>query len=116
MKHVRVRLHRYDHIVLSSSAGRDSQTMLRQVALRCDMEGIPRERLVVVHCELEEEWPGTKELAQKQAEVYGLRFEVVRREQGNLLDAVLARRAYLDSKGRFDTPAWMSPAQRYCTS
>ena len=61
--------------------------------------------LLVVHADLGRvEWKGTKELAQRQAEFYGLRFEVVRRDKGDLLDQVKARRM------------WPSSNARYCTS
>ena len=62
-------------------------------------------RLVVVHADLGRvEWSGTRELAARQAARYGLRFEVVRREQNDLLDHVAA-------KGK-----WPGYSTRYCTS
>jgi len=98
-------LHTFDWIVINSSAGKDSQTMLAEVVRQADSQGIPRERLVVVHCDLGRvEWPGTVDLARRQAEHYGLRFIIAKRTQNDLLDHVRARKM------------WPSPQQRYCTS
>lgn len=97
-------LRSYDAIVVSSSAGKDSQAMLDVVCARATAAAA-LDRVVVVHCDLGRvEWPGTRELAERQAARYGVRFEVVRREQGDLLDQVEAR------------GLWPSPRQRYCTS
>jgi 3'-phosphoadenosine 5'-phosphosulfate sulfotransferase (PAPS reductase)/FAD synthetase len=94
----------YDWTVVNSSAGKDSQAMLDVVAEKAKAHGVLG-RLVVVHADLGRvEWKGTRELAERQARHYGVRFEVVRRRQNDLLDHVLAR-------GR-----WPSPAQRCCTS
>jgi 3'-phosphoadenosine 5'-phosphosulfate sulfotransferase (PAPS reductase)/FAD synthetase len=94
----------FDWLVVNSSAGKDSQAMLDVVAETAKAEGV-LDRLVVVHADLGRvEWKGTRELAELQAHHYGVRFEVVRRRQNDLLDHVQAR-------GR-----WPSPAQRYCTS
>ena len=95
----------YDVILVNSSAGKDSQAMLTHVVELCDAQGIERRRVIVVHCDLGRvEWQGTKALAKTQAEFYGLRFEVVSRPQGDLLDHVEAR------------GMWPSSAARYCTS
>jgi 3'-phosphoadenosine 5'-phosphosulfate sulfotransferase (PAPS reductase)/FAD synthetase len=98
-------LHHYSWIVVNSSAGKDSQAMLDVVVARCDRAGVPRARVVVAHAELGRvEWPGTRELAERQARHYGLAFHAVRRPQGDLLDHIRRR-------GRFP-----SPTARYCTS
>jgi 3'-phosphoadenosine 5'-phosphosulfate sulfotransferase (PAPS reductase)/FAD synthetase len=135
----------YDRILVNSSAGKDSQAMLTYLVRLCGEQGIPLDRIVVVHCDLGRvEWMGTAELAAEQAAAYGLRFEVVNRELGDLLDQVLQRRANLDAKAeaaealaetfraagqhaeaaaaaaeaqrRRDTPAWPSSTARWCTS
>jgi hypothetical protein len=36
-------------------------------------------------------WPGTRELAERQARQYGVRFEVVKHKQGDLLDYLQKR-------------------------
>jgi 3'-phosphoadenosine 5'-phosphosulfate sulfotransferase (PAPS reductase)/FAD synthetase len=114
---VKVRLTNYDWIVGSTSAGKDSSCMLDVLVEGCLAQGVPLSRLVAAHADLGKvEWPGTKELAQRQAARYGLRFEVVRRKAGDLLQMVRQRRRALDAQGRFDTPAWFSPQTRNCTS
>lgn len=98
-------LQSYDWILINSSGGKDSQTMLRKVVRRADFANISRRRLVVVHADLGRvEWAGTKELVRAQAEHYGLRFEVMKRPQGDLLD-------HVEQRGK-----WPGPQQRYCTS
>lgn len=72
--------------------------------------------MVVVHCDLGEmEWPGTKELAEEQARHYGLRFEVVARPQGDILQHVLDRHETLKAAGKTASP-FPSSEQRWCTS
>lgn len=95
----------YDVILINTSAGKDSQAMLDLVVSLADQAGVPRKRLVAVHCDLGRvEWKGTRELAEKQVAHYGLRFEVVSRPQGDLLD-------HVESRGK-----WPSKKARYCTS
>lgn len=92
----------YDYIVVNSSAGKDSQAMLDVLVQLATSAGV-RDRLVVVHCDLGRvEWQGTRDLAARQAAHYGLRFEVVQREQG-LLEQIAARGMWPDSKNRFCT-------------
>ncbi len=75
------RLCDYDCLVVNSSAGKDSQAMLDMVAQQAKAEEV-LDRLVVVHADLGRvEWPGTRELAERQARHYGVRFEVVTRQQ-----------------------------------
>jgi 3'-phosphoadenosine 5'-phosphosulfate sulfotransferase (PAPS reductase)/FAD synthetase len=98
-------LRSYDWIVLSSSAGKDSQCMLDFVVERADQVRVPRRRLVVAHADLGRvEWPGTRELAEEQARHYGLEFIAVSRPQGDLLEQIVQR-------GMFP-----SPQVRFCTS
>ena len=99
-----MRLADFDVLLVNSSAGKDSQAMLDLIAARAALEGV-EERIVVVHCDLGRvEWRGTRELAEEQAANYGLRFEVVSRDQ-DLLDQIQQR-------GMFPGAG---PA-RYCTS
>lgn len=104
---------KYDWIVINSSGGKDSQSMLDYVA------GLTKgheDKVVVVHADLGRvEWEGTKELAEKQAQHYGFRFEVVKRGQ-DLLDHIAQRREDLDARGLHNTPAWPSSTTRFCTS
>lgn len=93
----------YDVILVNSSAGKDSQAMLTHLVTMADTAGVPRERLVVVHADLGRvEWEGTRELAEEQARFYGLRFEVVAREQ-DLLDQIEARGMFPSSTARYCT-------------
>jgi len=109
-------LRSYDIILVNSSGGKDSQTTLDYVVKLCDLLSIPRSRIIVVHCDLGRvEWEGTAELAREQAEHYGLRFEIVRRELGDLIDQVEQRHESNVSKGR-DIAPWPSSEARWCTS
>ncbi len=114
----------YDAILVSSSAGKDSQAMLDYVVELARRAKV-LDRVVVVHADLGRvEWKGTRKLAEEQARHYGLRFEVVSRIGrvspggkdasapyakgdvfGDLLDHVERRRM------------WPGPGNaRYCTS
>lgn len=97
-----INLDSYDVVLVNSSGGKDSQAMLDFVATHDTL--VNPAKVVVVHCDLgRAEWAGTRELAQRQAEEYGFRFEVVSREQ-DLLDQV-------EQRGK-----WPSSTARYCTS
>ncbi len=94
----------YDVILVNTSAGKDSQAMMDYLVEQADLAGV-RDRLVAVHCDLGRvEWAGTRELAEKQAAHYGIRFEVVSRPQGDLLQQI-------EERGMFP-----SSTARYCTS
>lgn len=94
----------YDVILVNSSAGKDSQAMLDYVARHAERAGV-RHRVVVVHCDLGRvEWKGTKELAALQAKMYDVRFEVIKRNQNDLLE-------HVEERGK-----WPSSTARYCTS
>jgi 3'-phosphoadenosine 5'-phosphosulfate sulfotransferase (PAPS reductase)/FAD synthetase len=110
----------YDWIVVSSSAGKDSQAMLDYVTELARAAGV-ESRIVVVHADLGEvEWEGTGELAARQAAHYGHRFEVVSRlgnkamkdgkvyKKGEVFGSILD---YAERRG-----AWPSNQQRWCTS
>lgn len=94
----------FDLIIINTSGGKDSQTMMRRVVQLAAEQGV-RDRLVAVHADLGRvEWEGTAALAQRQAEMYGLRFEIKARPQGDLL-------AQIEARGMFP-----SSSARYCTS
>ena len=98
-------LTKWDVILLSSSGGKDSQTMIREVVRQAEVEGVSCCKLVVVHADLGRvEWPGVVDLAREQAETYGLEFRCVKRRGGDLLEHVRSR------------GMWPSPKIRYCTS
>ena len=95
----------YDVVLINTSGGKDSQAMLDFVVAVAEAQGVPRSKLVAVHCDLGRvEWEGTRELAGEQVRHYGLRFIAVSRPQGDLLD-------HVEERGK-----WPSPAARYCTS
>lgn len=95
-------LRAYHHIVINSSAGKDSLAMLDYVCELARAQGILA-RVLVVHCDLGRvEWAGTKELAERQAARYGVRFEVVKRDQ-DLLDHVAQKGMWPDSQARYCT-------------
>jgi 3'-phosphoadenosine 5'-phosphosulfate sulfotransferase (PAPS reductase)/FAD synthetase len=94
----------YDIVLINTSGGKDSQTMMRYVYQLAVAQGAT-DRLVAVHADLGRvEWDGTAELAAEQSAHYGIRFEKVARPQGDLLEQIEAR-------GMFP-----SSAARYCTS
>lgn len=94
----------YDVILVNSSGGKDSSAMLDYLVELADLAGV-RDRMVVVHADLGRmEWAGTKELAIRQTERYGLRTIVVARNGGDLL-------SYVENRG-----FWPSSTARYCTS
>jgi 3'-phosphoadenosine 5'-phosphosulfate sulfotransferase (PAPS reductase)/FAD synthetase len=94
----------YDVILVNSSAGKDSQAMLTHLVGLADAQGVARDRLIVVHADLgRAEWEGTLTLAREQAEHYGLRFEVVTREKGDLLHQIEARGMFPSSTARYCT-------------
>lgn len=50
------------------------------------------DRLVAVHCDLGRvEWQGTRELGEAQAKHYGIRFQVVKKNGGDLLEHIEKR-------------------------
>jgi 3'-phosphoadenosine 5'-phosphosulfate sulfotransferase (PAPS reductase)/FAD synthetase len=96
---------RYNWIVVNSSGGKDSQSMLDYVVEQADRAGVSRQRLIVAHADLGRvEWPGTRELAEEQARHYELTFVAIARPQGDLL-------THIEKRGKFP-----SPSARYCTS
>lgn len=108
-------LREYDIVLVNSSGGKDSQTMLRLVARLAAEQGV-LDRVTVVHSDLGRvEWKGTRELARLQAEFYGLRFIVTERTQNDLLDHVLALHADRQVKGKGTVP-WPDSNNRWCTS
>ena len=100
-----INLHDWDLVLLNTSAGKDSQTLINQVVKQAQRQGYPLTSMVAVHADLGRmEWPGTRQLAEAQAAHHGIEFHVVSRPQGDLLDEVRQR-------GR-----WPSPSVRYCTA
>jgi len=97
----------YDIVLINSSAGKDSQAMLDVVYHKAIEQNYDLDKMVVVHADLGKvEWQGTRELAEEQADHYGLRFIAVDgvTKEGDLLDHIEAKGMFPDS------------ARRWCTS
>lgn len=95
----------YDYVVVNTSSGKDSQTILRFIAQQAERENYPKDKIVCAHADLGKmEWPGTKELAEVQAKIYQIRFWAMARPQGDLL-------THIKQRGM-----WPSSTTRYCTS
>jgi 3'-phosphoadenosine 5'-phosphosulfate sulfotransferase (PAPS reductase)/FAD synthetase len=130
-----VDLTEFDIIVVSTSAGKDSQAMLDHVVKMAEAAGV-KDRICAVHADLGRvEWKGTKKLAADQAAAYNVPFAVVSRiggiskgqsrtghtlyakgeSYGDLLDQVEKRDAQLKAQGKV-APPWFSAAARYCTA
>jgi 3'-phosphoadenosine 5'-phosphosulfate sulfotransferase (PAPS reductase)/FAD synthetase len=115
------RLADFDAIVIATSAGKDSQTAMRQVVLECQRQGYPLERVHAVHADLGRvEWPGVAELAREQARHYGLTLRIVRR-QGHR--APRGGRCYAQGEQYGDLldhvrrmGFWPRRSTRYCTA
>lgn len=83
--------------------------MMRVVVEAARRDGV-LDRVVAVHADLGRvEWSGTKELAALQAAHYRLRFEVVSRRQGDLLD-------HIEKHGKFPGRVPGGRNIRFCTS
>lgn len=100
----------FDLIVVNSSGGKDSQAALHQVVVMASKQGFDLSKIVVSHQDLGRmEWPGTKELVQKQADLYGVKvYYSHRKTKEGEADTILeyARRR----------KKWPSNKQRWCTS
>lgn len=108
----------YDHILVSTSAGKDSQAMTDYVVELARQQGV-LDRVLLVHADLGRmEWQGTKELAAEHAAHYGLPLEVVRKAEfdGDLLNWVEDRVGKLAAQGRGDQRAWPMIGQCVGTS
>lgn len=115
-------LNHWQWIVVNSSSGKDSQTALRVVVEECDLQQVPRDRIVVSHqCLGKMEWDGTLELVTKQAAHYGLRLEVTKYRnkdgvESTLLDYVRRRKKWPDNKNRYCTSDFKrGPGRRVIT-
>lgn len=98
----------YDLIAVNSSGGKDSQAMLDAVYRRCCQLGI-EDRIVVYHADLRRvEWPGSKEVAEIQAQSYGLPFRSAAKSG---YDSMLER---IESRGEW--PAGIGENTQFCTS
>lgn len=100
----------YDVIIINSSAGKDSLCAIFEICRMADEQQFPRDKIVVSHQDLGRmEWEGTKELAKKQADLFGLKMYVTRRRDKNSKEETILEYALRRKK-------WPSNKQRWCTS
>jgi 3'-phosphoadenosine 5'-phosphosulfate sulfotransferase (PAPS reductase)/FAD synthetase len=103
-------LHDYDLIILNSSAGKDSQCALDEICTLAIYQGYPMSKIKVSHqCLGLMEWPGTYELAKKQADYYGVEIFYSKRKNKEGIEETLLE--YAIRRGK-----WPSNKQRWCTS
>ncbi len=100
----------YDLIIINSSGGKDSLCALFEVCRIAKEQNYSFDKIVVSHQDLGEmEWPGTKELVKKQADLFGLKtYYSIRIDINGKVETLLQyvkRRKY-----------WPSSKQRFCTS
>lgn len=99
----------------SHSGGKDSQAMYLLLS-----QIVPADQLIIVHADLGEiEWDGVKAHILGNIDGRNLEIATAIHKDGSLKDffsLVRARRAYLDSLGKFDTPAVPDSKNRFCTS
>lgn len=101
---------KFDLVIVNSSAGKDSLCAIYEICRIADEQGYPRENIVISHQDLGRmEWPGTKELAKKQADHFGLKFVHVKRRNKDGYEETLLEYAERRKK-------WPSNKQRWCTS
>lgn len=100
----------YDLVIVNSSAGKDSLCALYEITMMAAQQGYPNNRIIVSHQDLGRmEWAGTRELAKKQADLFGLRiYYSKRRDRYGNHETLLE---YVKRRGK-----WPSNKQRYCTS
>ena len=104
----------YDKIVVSISAGKDSQAALHRTILAATAAGVT-DRVMTVFADLgpDDEWPGTRDLAAEHARFYGVPHEVVYREitgpDGQKVQQTLTQ--HIEQRGK-----WPDATRRYCTS
>lgn len=106
----------YHLIILNSSGGKDSLCAISEVCNMANEQGYPLEDIHVSHQDLGDmEWVGTKQLAKKQADHFGLKFHCSkRRTSGNIGYVKGYEESFLEYALR--RGKWPSNMQRWCTS
>lgn len=103
-------LHDYNLVIINSSAGKDSLASIYAICTMAKEQGFPFSQIVVSHQDLgNSEWKGTKELAQRQAEMFGLEIYYSKRRNKAGREETLIE--YAERRGK-----WPSNKQRWCTS
>ncbi len=99
-----------DFIIINSSGGKDSLVSIYEICRMADEQQFDRSKIVISHQELaNEEWPGTKDIVQRQADLFGLKCYYSRRRNEDGYEETLLE--YVERRGK-----WPSRDQRYCTS
>lgn len=106
----------YHLIIINSSSGKDSLCAISEICDMASKQGYPLEDIHVSHQDLgRSEWEGTKELAKKQADHFGLQFHFSKRKTSGDIGYVKGYEEslleYVLRRGK-----WPSNKQRYCTS
>jgi 3'-phosphoadenosine 5'-phosphosulfate sulfotransferase (PAPS reductase)/FAD synthetase len=91
----------FDLIVINTSGGKDSQTLMKKIVDDATAAGV-LDRVIAVHAELEEEWAGTKELVAEQALAHDIPIRYVKRSE-SLLSQIEKRGMWPSNKARFCT-------------
>lgn len=100
----------HDLIIINSSGGKDSLCAIFEVCKMAKQQGFPLDKIIVSHQDLgKSEWKHTKDLAEMQALLFGLRFVVSKRRDKNGKEETLLE--YAKRRGK-----WPSSTQRWCTS
>ncbi|MFI1830684.1 phosphoadenosine phosphosulfate reductase family protein [Streptomyces sp. NPDC020412] len=115
-------LARADRIVFSGSGGKDSAAALSAAVRAADAAGV-RDRMVALHIDLGRtprghtvEWPGTADLAQEQADLYGVPFAVRRSAKWpSLLHRIKARGQFPNLFNRYCTAEKRAVSHRFIT-
>ena len=103
-------LHGFDIVIINSSGGKDSVCAIHEICRMADEQKYPREQIHVSHQDLGEiEWPGVKELVERQCKFFNLQLHITTRknragDSPDLLDYALRRKM------------WPGPSTRWCTS
>ncbi|MEU3639980.1 phosphoadenosine phosphosulfate reductase family protein [Streptomyces albogriseolus] len=92
-----------DLIIIQTSSGKDSLVAMHRTVAAAKAAGCLH-KVRVMHCDLGSEWPGVPELAQRQAERYGIPFLLVTPD-GGFLGMVENRQMWPDAKRRLCTSA-----------
>lgn len=105
-----INLRDYNLIIINSSAGKDSLCAIWEVCRLADLQGYSRKKIIVSHqCLSNSEWSGTRQLAKRQAKIFGLKFHWIKRTNKNGYAESLLE--YVERRGKFP-----SNKQRFCTS
>lgn len=103
-------LHEYDLVIINSSGGKDSLCSIWEVCRLAGEQQYPYNQIVISHQDLgEAEWPGTKEIVQKQSDFFGIKTVYSKRRNKNGKEETFLE--YVKRRGM-----WPSSKMRWCTS